>query len=902
MKKMNLNAFMQSFGPAINEAMTDMMAPVYSGVDDQCMMRDLVLDGLDRAPFEKQRECIHAATNLLLDHDAPAAIINADMGTGKTQMAACVAQLLHYEKYAKRILVLSPPHLVYKWRREILNIISDARVTVLNGPDSIVKLLALREMLNTPDHDGPEFFIIGRVRMRMGFNWKPSFVSRTDMNTGTKVASCPDCGATVKTLIKGEMLTLTPDSFPDHRLACLDCGSALWSLNHKHKPKDLKEQLKSQLERLPTIGPKTSANLLTAFGEEFISQTMSDNFYELVNLQKDGGDFYFSDRQAERLEKAFSRIEFGLGQANYQPTEFIKRYLPNNYFGLMIVDEGHEYKNYGTAQGQAMGVLCNKVKKVLLLTGTLMGGYADDVFYLLWRIMPKIMIGQNFTHRHGGLQRAGMDWMKQYGCLEMVYKTTEGSHKTSKGKKTSVNVRKRPGFSPVAIVKHILPYTVFMRLSEIGENVLPQFSEHYHEIEMDDDLRIEYNQFSSKLMAEMKTALAKGDKSLLGTVFSALISYPDTSFQGYTVKHPKIRNVLAEAKALRAIDESDNKLDELVGICCDARDRGRRVLVYTTFTGKRDSTKYLKTILDAAGFKTFVMKSTVATDQREDWIMDKVDRGCEVLICNPELVKTGLDLLEFPTITFMQTGYNVYTLMQARMRSYRIGQTEDVEIHYLGYAGCAQASCLQLMQKKVTVTQSTSGEIPACGLDAINVEDESLEVAMARDLMASMDGLSIALNKVAETEDVIIDEKLTQQGDSIGGDRTSVSEVLGEVANEYSRSDALDDGFLVDLSELAKEKGIKHPVAMTRDSYTNCVEWNQEDCERKGVRQDVIGRACDVLTMLKDTIEVMKRSGDTVSFKVMRVPREGQGLEPEIVRLSAKVGPGDNQEPVITVM
>jgi hypothetical protein len=38
-----------------------------------------------------------------------------------------------------------------------------------------------------------------------------------------------------------------------------------------------------------------------------------------------------------------------------------------------VTDESHEYKNDGSAQGQAMGVLANKVHKVLLLTGTLMG-------------------------------------------------------------------------------------------------------------------------------------------------------------------------------------------------------------------------------------------------------------------------------------------------------------------------------------------------------------------------------------------------------------------------------------------------------------------------------------------------------------------------------------------------
>lgn len=63
------------------------------------------------------------------------------------------------------------------------------------------------------------------------------------------------------------------------------------------------------------------------------------------------------------------------------------------------------------------------------------------------------------------------------------------------------------------------------------------------------------------------------------------------------------------------------------------------------------------------------LKATVDTARREDWILDQVDRGIDVLITNPELVKTGLDLLDFPTIAFLQTGYNVYTLQQAARRS-----------------------------------------------------------------------------------------------------------------------------------------------------------------------------------------------------------------------------------------
>ena len=60
-------------------------------------------------------------------------------------------------------------------------------------------------------------------------------------------------------------------------------------------------------------------------------------------------------------------------------------------------------------------------------------------------------------------------------------------------------------------------------------------------------------------------------------------------------------------------------------------------------------------ILEKAGFKTALLRSSASTDRREEWILDQVDKGIDIMICNPELVKTGLDLLEFATRVFMQT-------------------------------------------------------------------------------------------------------------------------------------------------------------------------------------------------------------------------------------------------------
>ncbi len=62
--------------------------------------------------------------------------------------------------------------------------------------------------------------------------------------------------------------------------------------------------------------------------------------------------------------------------------------MPDGYFDLLVVDEGHEYKISGSAQGQAMGVLAAKARKCVLLTGTLMGDYADDLFICYFGSLP----------------------------------------------------------------------------------------------------------------------------------------------------------------------------------------------------------------------------------------------------------------------------------------------------------------------------------------------------------------------------------------------------------------------------------------------------------------------------------------------------------------------------------
>ncbi len=736
-----LQTFIEQFGSGLLDAVQQQNPPVYAGVQDPAW--NAVLDRLLRRPFEAQREAVHAITQLLMTAGQPAGVINAEMGTGKTMMGIACAALLH-SMGLRRTLVVAPPHLVYKWRREIIQTVPKATVWVLNGADTLRKLLQLRSVHRRPEH--PEFFILGRVRMRMGFNWAPSFVIRSlGVSEGARsqvlrVAACSSCGeviddedgAPLQVHLAFEYLNL-------RRRRCAKCGDPHWTRTRGNRPaKSQREMVHEALCQIPSIGAKTAQRLLQRFGDGMLANMLEDNFHNFINLMDDDGDLLFSDRQATRMERFLGNNEITFGQGGYQPTEFIKRYLPKGFFGSLLVDEGHEYKNEGSAQGQAMGVLASQIKKCILLTGTLMGGYADDLFHLLYRINPAMMIEDGFTYNERGSIGPGAEaFMREHGVLIDTFKEVEStSHRTSRATTVVKHTAKGPGFGPKGIMRYVVPITVFLKLKDIGGNVLPPYIEEFRPVPMDEEQSMTYSRLERTLKEILKSALVAGDHTLLGVVLNCLLAWPDCAFRPEFVYHPRHKALLASAPALYDEVELMPKERALREICRDELQQGRRVLVYTTYTGTRDTAARLKALLTQAGFRTAVLRASVDASKREDWLADQVERGVDVVVTNPELVKTGLDLLDFPTIVFMQTGYNVYTLQQAARRSWRIGQVNGVKVIFLGYGGTAQAACLTLMAKKIAVAQSTSGDMPESGLDVLNQDGDSIEVALARQLVS----------------------------------------------------------------------------------------------------------------------------------------------------------------------
>lgn len=76
----------------------------------------------------------------------------------------------------------------------------------------------------------------------------------------------------------------------------------------------------------------------------------------------------------------------------------------------------------------------------------------------------------------------------------------------------------------------------------------------------------------------------------------------------------------------------------------------------------------------------------------------------------------------------------------------------------------------------------------------------------------------------------------------------TMAEIFGEAISTYSRRQAIEDGMLVDISEMAAEAGFNCPVAITRAAWSDCVKWTEADSNRQ-THQDESGRLWDVLWM-----------------------------------------------------
>jgi len=142
------------------------------------------------------------------------------------------------------------------------------------------------------------------------------------------------------------------------------------------------------------------------------------------------------------------------------------------------------------------------------------------------------------------------------------------------------------------------------------------------------------------------------------------------------------------------------------------------------------------------------------------------------------------------------------------------------------------------------------------------------------------------------------------------------TEIFGKPIFTYSRAQAIEDGFLVDISKAVTPCPFKYPVAMTRTAYESTLGaggfWDEKpdgtaDLILPG-GQDCSGRAWDVFQMLLATMRnprldplQMRNSDNTRVYFSVLIDTHDNGRKTR-VELKSICGPGDDAAPVITIL
>lgn len=114
-----------------------------------------------------------------------------------------------------------------------------------------------------------------------------------------------------------------------------------------------------------------------------------------------------------------------------------------------------------------------------------------------------------------------------------------------------------------------------------------------------------------------------------------------------------------------------------------------------------------------------------------------------------------------------------------------------------------------------------------------------------------------------------------------------------EVISTYTRAQAIADGVLIDVTETAKKAGFKFPIAVTASVWADI----ENIPKRAETFQSTFGRLWDLLTMLLFTIRTERKNAGSILYFSLSLMGVSQNY-----RLKSICGPGDEGEPVITIM
>jgi hypothetical protein len=314
--------YLRQFGAALAERILETYPPLQSTKDPVAPP----IASLLRKALPAQALAITGTAKYL--RKAKAARIVAECGAGKTYMALGTIHVLA-DGRPSTTLVMCPSHITHKWAREVLMTIPRARAFLIedmrNGGDP-GKQHGICEVKLSKGKTVYEGKRLSLAEMRhMGRKeWRKRFAGPTFFITGKD---------------KGKL-----GYFWEHAYLKAKSGPNLGGV----------------------VNPDSGAAILDSEMQKLTALDFTDKLKVSEALTAPcGGTTRFSALwQADR-----SRIQ------RMAPIEYIGRYM-RGWFDFAIADELHQLAG-DTAQGNGLGVLGRAAQRLIALTGTLMGGYAD---------------------------------------------------------------------------------------------------------------------------------------------------------------------------------------------------------------------------------------------------------------------------------------------------------------------------------------------------------------------------------------------------------------------------------------------------------------------------------------------------------------------------------------------
>lgn len=667
-------------------------------------------------------------------------------------MSSAIAMADYKKIYGMTSVVMCPGTLCEKWKRTLDAEIPFAETYIIENVFDVIKL---RDKIRDKNRKTNLWLIVSKDKMKTNYAVRPAARWKKKVkcinteygypiNMDTYV--CPECGQPlftkknvrrasrkreVRTYFnetafvsqnatnKACMNTIRKYNNKKHKWEEVECGAPLWRACNKVREGDY-----------------------TGDSVEWIKVGNDMGWVEPQHMNKLANEYYNDRKNNAVLKKKAIALEDtinGEGIVQTAPKSYcISKYMRKYFKGCIdyaIIDEVHELAGESTLQGEAMGDIVRTAKKSLCLTGTLLNGYAKSIFYMLFRTHPATMIKEGFEYGSSG----EMAFTKDFGVYkEISFDAIEG-YEAKKKKGTSVKAL--PGASPLIYTKFLMNNAVFACIDDMADG-LPG----YTEIPVGIDMEPILNETHERLTSMMRTYL-KGDKrnkKLMSQAALMLTVWPDQPYEQPPLIDPETKHIKCVPPEYKlGINGKDDKCLEIIRANIA---QGRKVMVYYAYPGRTDVDRRLPELLNNEGIKTSVLLSkrpdnfqgrmpkwmgAPSANGREAWIGKQIEDGCQVLFVNPKLIQTGLDLISFSTIIFYQVGYNLSDMRQASRRSWRLGQTENVEVYFLYYKHTVQETIMSMMATKLQAAKAIEGKFSEEGLQAMSNNIDILNAVAA---------------------------------------------------------------------------------------------------------------------------------------------------------------------------